>query len=429
MTINAVNLLPTITASCSVFGDAALKKKMTVPFSKAKKGDIVLYDFNGNGTSDHTGIIYKVSGNKIFTVEGNTGGDNTNGGEVQKRVRTKSVTNYVVRIKYDSIVTADMVVATALAQVGVKESPKGSNKVKYNTWFYGKPVHGDDYPWCMVFVDWCFAHVKVPEPDLKKPLGKYGGDIAKPTLKKGSKGVNVKFLQKFLNWYGCKHLKLDGKFGPNTETQLKRFQKAEGIKIDGVYGSQSYKKAKAYKAEIKKPDPVKEPEPAPVKKTAADKILEVIDRLAWPYGTPKKKYSYKTGRPRNKCKEAMQKYGYDTKAEYSDCGDFVNTVVRQSGVDKHFTVLHAVKTPFPKKEDKFKIVISGRVPKIKELKPGDIIRYKKKGGDQHAMFYVGKNKVCDAGHYNRFGNIRKNEFRYKRANVKKSTIQVLRAKG
>ena len=427
MTINALNLLPVKTASCSVFGDYAIKDKMTVPYSKARRGDIVLYDFNGNGTSDHTGIIYKVDGSKIYVVEGNTStGNNCNGGAVMKRTRTKSPVNYIVRPNYTKDVTADMVVNTALSQVGVKESPAGSNKVKYNTWFYGRTVSGAAYPWCMVFVQWCFAHVKEPDAPIKKPLGKYGGTIPKPTLKKGSKGNAVKDLQKFLNWYGCKQLTIDGKFGNNTARQLKRFQKTEGIKKDGVYGSQSYKAAKTYKVE---PKP-KAPEPdEPAQKSAAAKLLDYMDRYAWKYGTSKKNYSYKTGRPRNACKEAMQKYGYDTKAEYSDCGNFVNTVVRQSGVDKHFTSLHAVKTPFPKHEDKFKIVISGRVPKVKELKPGDIIRYKKKGGDQHAMFYYGHNRICDAGHYNRFGNIRKNDFCYKCSNVKKDTIQVLRAKG
>jgi len=429
MTINAINLLPVKTASCSVMGDYAIKKKMTVPYSKARRGDVVLYDFNHNGTSDHTGIIYRVEGSKIYVVEGNTSTSNDcNGGAVMKRVRTKSQVNYIIRPKYDKTVTADMIVKTALHQVGVKESPRNSNKVKYNTWFYGRVVQGDKYPWCCTFVCWCFAHVEAPELELTKPLGKYGLDIPKPTLKHGSKGKSVKQLQKFLNWYGCKKLKLDGKYGDNTEHQVKRFQKAEGIKTDGVYGSQSYKAAKAYKAEIKKPKP-EQPAKDPDKKNAAAKLIAKMDLFAWKYGTPKKNYAYKTGRPRNACKEAMRSYGYDTKPEYSDCGNFVNTVVRKSGVDKHFTSLHAVKTPFPKKEDKFNIVISGRVPKVKELKAGDIIRYKKKGGDQHAMFYYGGGKICDAGHYNRFGNIRKNDFRYKRSNVKKNTIQVLRAKG
>lgn len=28
--------------------------------------------------------------------------------------------------------------------------------MKYNTWFYGKAVSGSAYPWCCVFVCWCF---------------------------------------------------------------------------------------------------------------------------------------------------------------------------------------------------------------------------------------------------------------------------------
>lgn len=46
-------------------------------------------------------------------------------------------------------------ISIAKSQLGVKESPAGSNKVKYNTWYYGKEVSGAAYPWCMAFVDWC----------------------------------------------------------------------------------------------------------------------------------------------------------------------------------------------------------------------------------------------------------------------------------
>ena len=102
--INGSYLLPVRTASCSVFGDYAIKKKMTVPYSKAKKGDIVLYDFNKNGTSDHTGIVYKVSKGKIYVVEGNTStGNNCNGGMVMKRTRVKGNVNYLVRPKYEKL--------------------------------------------------------------------------------------------------------------------------------------------------------------------------------------------------------------------------------------------------------------------------------------------------------------------------------------
>lgn len=44
----------------------------------------------------------------------------------------------------------------AVGEIGTKEQPADSNKVKYNTWFYGKKVSGSAYPWCAVFVAWCF---------------------------------------------------------------------------------------------------------------------------------------------------------------------------------------------------------------------------------------------------------------------------------
>ena len=233
MTINALDLLPVRTASCSVMGDYALKKKMTVPYGKAKKGDLVLYDFNRNGTSDHTGIIYKVEGGKIYVVEGNTSkSSNDNGGAVMKRVRTKSPVNYIVRPKYTKEVTADMVVATALAEVGTKEKPKNSNNVKYNTWYYGHPVKGDDYPWCMTFVQWCFAHVKEPAKKTTKPAAKKPATTAKKgyTGKFPEPNTNAKIVNGLAYrhcWpYGTPEKKYKYSTGKPTEAYKKGIDKA-----------------------------------------------------------------------------------------------------------------------------------------------------------------------------------------------------------
>ena len=421
MTINALNLLPVRTASCSVMGDYALKKKMTVPYSKAKKGDVVLYDFNGNGTSDHTGIIYAVKGGKIYVVEGNTSqGNNCNGGMVMKRVRVKANVNYIVRPAYTKTVTAEMVVKTALSQVGIKESPSGSNRVKYNTWFYGKEVRGASYPWCMTFVQWVFAHVieppkKKPTAPKPNPQGAYSGSIPKPTLKKGSKGEAVKQLQKFYEWY-FSNVKFTnyGAFGAHTEAVQKAYQKAEKLTQTGVYGESSYKKALAYKK----------------KQTNQQKLLAKMKELAWAYGTPKKKNSVKTGAPKAVCKKALKKYGWaDSKAEMSDCGNNVTATVREAGVSKSFKALHGTKTPFPKTEEDFNIVIKGRKIKSGELKPADIIRYKKQNGNQHVLFYMGNGKVCEASHHNRYFAIIKDEKKYNNSKIAKiSTVQVLRAK-
>ena len=52
--------------------------------------------------------------------------------------------------------TREAVLTIAEWQVGVLESPAGSNKVKYNTAFYGREVSGRAYPWCMAFIWWVF---------------------------------------------------------------------------------------------------------------------------------------------------------------------------------------------------------------------------------------------------------------------------------
>ena len=59
-------------------------------------------------------------------------------------------------------------------------------------------------------------------------------------LKKGSKGVGVKWLQWELNNHGSK-LTVDGFFGAKTETALMDYQKKAKITVDGKCGAQTRK--------------------------------------------------------------------------------------------------------------------------------------------------------------------------------------------
>ena len=52
--------------------------------------------------------------------------------------------------------TREAVLQIAAWQLGVLESPAGSNAVKYNEAFYGRKVAGNAYPWCLTFVWWVF---------------------------------------------------------------------------------------------------------------------------------------------------------------------------------------------------------------------------------------------------------------------------------
>ena len=60
--------------------------------------------------------------------------------------------------------TVSELLGIARKQIGVKESPPSSNNVRYNTWYYGREVSGNAYPWCAVFVAWVFDQAKVKLP-------------------------------------------------------------------------------------------------------------------------------------------------------------------------------------------------------------------------------------------------------------------------
>lgn len=59
-------------------------------------------------------------------------------------------------------------------------------------------------------------------------------------LKKGSKGVGVKWLQWELNKHGA-NITVDGFFGAKTENALLVYQTSAGIKVDGKCGAQTRK--------------------------------------------------------------------------------------------------------------------------------------------------------------------------------------------
>lgn len=156
----------------------------------------------------------------------------------------------------------------------------------------------------------------------------------------------------------------------------------------------------------------------------ANEIVSMAKKLAHPAGTPKKKWAYKTGAPRSVYKSALKKYCRRTaRIAQSDCGYFVNTVVRMAGIDSKFIALSSVSKPFPKAK-KFKIVYKGKKIPRSVLKAGDIIRYKSKTG-QHVLIYMGNGYIAEAGRGRRFPIIRKSR-KYNGASVKKNTIQVLR---
>ena len=74
-------------------------------FNTPELGDIVFYDWKNDGISDHVGIVEKINTDgSIIAIEGNTSiGNNSNGGQVMRRTRPRSVIVGFGRPPYDDI--------------------------------------------------------------------------------------------------------------------------------------------------------------------------------------------------------------------------------------------------------------------------------------------------------------------------------------
>lgn len=73
------------------------------------------------------------------------------------------------------------------------------------------------------------------KPAAKKPAASKPRYSGRP-LKNGSKGKGVEAIQKKLK------VKVDGKFGDQTEAAVKKFQKSKKLSVDGVVGKETWKK-------------------------------------------------------------------------------------------------------------------------------------------------------------------------------------------
>ena len=102
------------------------------------------------------------------------------------------------------------------------------------------------------------------------PSTPYTGTLPSGTVKKGSKGADVKATQNFLNWCINAKLAVDGNCGNLTDKAIRKYQTQYNLKIDGIFGSASKRKAQEI---INKYAPKTEP-------TLADKILDACKAQA-----------------------------------------------------------------------------------------------------------------------------------------------------
>lgn len=196
-------------------------------------GDIAFFKYSTNNRrTNHVGLVTHVNSiDDYVTNEGNTSlNSNDNGGAVMSRKRSRKNLVCFARPNYANKDELNRLLAIASAEIGITEYPPNSNNVKYNTWFYGKPVQGKKYPWCCTFISYIFN-----ELDTGKTNPNY------PTLRLGSTGPYVKILQELLKKKGYS-LDIDGDFGKLTKGVVMNFQRVNSLTDDGVVGPLTWAK-------------------------------------------------------------------------------------------------------------------------------------------------------------------------------------------
>lgn len=119
---------------------------------------------------------------------------------------------------------------------------KDSGPRKHDGWYcYETYMKG------LVFKIWSAYAPKLEryEKDTKKT---YDGSYPSTTLCSTSKTMtktNIKYWQKFLNWWGKYNLEVDGIYGTQTKSATKKFQKAYCLSETGWCNKTTLKKAKA----------------------------------------------------------------------------------------------------------------------------------------------------------------------------------------
>lgn len=162
-------------------------KNLKAKKRKPKKGDLVFFYSKSMGRIAHVGLVYKVDSKYFYTYEGNTSSDPgvvRNGGSVND-----------------------------------KKYPIG-----YELAYFGTPG----------------GNVEAKPSSTKNTFTAPGAD---ETLKKGSSGSKVKWLQFELNQDKAS-IKIDGVYGDNTVSAVKSYQKRHDLTVDGIAGPKTIAKLK-----------------------------------------------------------------------------------------------------------------------------------------------------------------------------------------
>lgn len=211
-----------------------------------RKGDVVFFDWGGSRSIsriDHVGIVEKVSGSIVYTIEGNSG-------DVCRRVARDS--RYIVgygrpAFKGGSSASSSPWTDLPLLKKGARgehvQTLQGLLVARSHPEIEIDGVFDTEVEkavralqkWGKVTVDG-----EVGQQTWPLALRLVGGVRELPLLKKGSRGEHVQTLQGLLRARSHPEIEVDGVFDDEVEKAVKALQKWGKVDVDGEVGKQTW---------------------------------------------------------------------------------------------------------------------------------------------------------------------------------------------
>lgn len=225
--------------------------------SVPQSGDIIVFTWNGLGYypghdkyfSDHVGIVEKVSGNTVHTIEGNANGTNTS-----STVCRKSYSLYSGKINgyyrpnwklADSSYTEasnSTSSANATANTGktaIKSIQRWLNST-YGTHCAVDGIYGSETKSAIVGSLQCYLNATYKAGLSVDGIMGAKTKAAIRCISKGATGNYVKLLQSALICRGYDTGGFDGEYGDKTYAAVLSWQSKKGLERDGVAGKETF---------------------------------------------------------------------------------------------------------------------------------------------------------------------------------------------
>lgn len=190
---------------------------------RPQAGDLVVYDWEGNGTGDHIGVVEWVWDKNMTVIEGNYKNAVT---RRELKTDSKSILGYCLP-NYDAL---------AGEVTSVKTVQQHLNAA-YSAGLRTDGIYGPKTKKALIKA--LQTELKVTADGIFGPIT--ASAIQKNVLGKGCRGELVRILQMLLICQGYK-LTADGIFGAKTENALRTYQKKTSLAPDGLAGKNTFRR-------------------------------------------------------------------------------------------------------------------------------------------------------------------------------------------